>query len=50
MIALQLSRESYVPLLSSTITEVSPEQIEKAYSPIEVTELGMNIEVSPEQP
>ena len=50
IIALQLSRESYVPLFLSTVTEVSPEQPQKAYLPIEVTELGMVTEVSPEQP
>ena len=50
IIALQLSRESYVPLFLSTVTEVSPEQQEKADEPIEVTELGMVTEVSPEQP
>ena len=49
IIALQLSRESYVPLFLSTVTEVSPEQQEKADEPIEVTELGMVTEVSPEQ-
>ena len=32
------------------VIEVSPEQPEKASSPIEVTELGMVIEASPEQP
>ena len=32
------------------ITEVRPEQPEKASSPIEVTELGMVTEVRPEQP
>ena len=31
------------------VTEVSPEQPEKAPSPMEVTELGMVTEVSPEQ-
>ena len=31
------------------VTEVSPEQRKKAYSPMEVTELGMVTEVSPEQ-
>ena len=30
IIALQLSRESYVPLFLSTTTEVSPEQLAKA--------------------
>ena len=34
IIALQLSRESYVPLFLSTVTEVSPEQSPKAASPI----------------
>ena len=29
---------------------VNPEQLSKALSPIEVTELGMVTEVSPEQP
>ena len=50
IIALQLSRESNVPLYLSTVSEVSPEQPEKANLPIEVTELGMVNEVSPEQP
>jgi len=49
IIALQLSRESYVPLFLSTVTEVRLEQPEKALSPIEVTELGMVTEVSLEQ-
>ncbi len=31
------------------VTEVSSEQLSKAYSPIEVTELGMVTEVSREQ-
>jgi len=31
------------------VTEVSPEQPEKAQSPMEVTELGIVTEVSPEQ-
>ena len=34
IIALQLLRESYVPLFLSTVTEVSPEQLAKAYLPI----------------
>ena len=38
IIALQLSRESYVPLFLSTVTEVSPVQPSKANEPIEVTE------------
>ena len=50
IIALQLLRESYVPLFLSTVTEVSPEQSAKAYLPMEVTELGMVTEVSPELP
>ena len=32
------------------VTEVSPEQPEKAWWSMEVTELGMVTEVSPEQP
>ena len=32
------------------VTEVSPEQSEKAYEPMAVTELGMVTEVSPELP
>ena len=31
------------------VTEVRPLQSKKVYSPIEVTELGMVMEVSPEQ-
>ena len=50
IIALQLLRESYVPLFLSTVTEVSPEQPTKAYLPMEVTALPMVTEVSPEQP
>lgn len=50
IIALQLSRESYVPLFLSTVTEVSPEQPLKALSPMEVAEFGMVTEVSPSQP
>jgi len=49
IIALQLSRESYVALFLSTITEVSPEQPIKATLLMSVTELGMVTEVSPEQ-
>ena len=48
MIALQLSRESYVPLFLSTITELSLEQLPKTSSPMVVTELGMVTDVSPE--
>ena len=50
IIALQLLRESYALLSLLTITEVRPEQLEKTLSPMEVTEFGMDTEVSPEQP
>lgn len=49
IIALQLSRESYVSLFLSTTNEVSPEHPEKAQQPMEMTELGMVMEVNPEQ-
>ena len=50
MIALQLLRESYVPLFLSTTTDVSLEQSKNAAEPIEVTELGIITEVSPVHP
>ena len=50
IIALQLLRESYALLSLLTITEVRPEQLEKTLSPMELTEFGMDTEVSPEQP
>ncbi len=48
IIALQLLRESYVPLFLSTVTKVSLEQPAKALMPIKETELGMDTEMSPE--
>jgi hypothetical protein len=50
IIALQLSRESYFVFPLSTVIDVRPEHPEKAYQPIDVTLLGMVIDVSPEQP
>lgn len=50
IIALQLSRESYLTLFLSTTTEESPEQPMKVLSPMEVAEFGITTEVSPEQP
>ena len=49
IIALQLSRESYIELLSSTIIEVRPLQEPNALLPMLVTLLGIDIEVRPEQ-
>ena len=45
IIALQLSRESYLVFPSLTIMEVRPAQPKKAVSPILVTLLGMVMEV-----
>lgn len=50
IIALQLSRESYVRLFLSTIMEFSPLQSLKAPIPIDVIELGMVTFASLEQP
>ena len=49
IIALQLSRESYIELLSSTIIEVRPLQELNALLPMLVTLLGIDIEVRPKQ-
>jgi len=49
MMALQLLRESYVPLSDATLILSSPLQSENAPSPMEVTELPMVTEVSPLQ-
>ena len=49
IIALQLSRESYFVLPLSTLMEVRPLQPAKAYSPMEITLLGMVMEVRPLQ-
>ena len=45
IIALQLSRESYLELPSSTVTEVKPLQQENAPLPMVVTLLGIVTEV-----
>ena len=50
IIALQLSRESYIELLSSTIIEVRPLQELNALLPMLITLLGMVTDVSLEQP
>ena len=50
IIALQLSRESYLSLPLSTSIKVNPEQPEKAEEPMLVTLLGIVTEVKPEQP
>ena len=50
MIALQLSRESYFGLLTSTVTKLKPLQRENAEFPMLVTELGMVTLVRPLQP
>ena len=50
MMALHISRLSYMGFPASTVMEASPLQLSKAMSPIEVTELGMVMEVSPLQP
>ena len=50
IIALQLSRESYLMLLSSTLILAIPLQLEKAPYPMVVTELGIVILVKLEQP
>ncbi len=50
IIALQLLRESYFALLSSTLMDVRPLQPEKAPEPMDVTLLGMVTKVRPEQP
>ena len=50
MIAWQFSRESYTGLFASTRIEASDEQSAKHPLPILVTEEGMVIEVSDEQP
>ena len=49
IIALQLSRESYLVFSLATVIEVKPEQPEKASLPMEVTLLPMVTEVKPEQ-
>ena len=48
MMALQLSRESKVVLASSTTMEVRDWHCEKAVSPMEVTFLGILIDVMPQ--
>ena len=50
IIALHISRLSYTALFSSTLILVNPMQVEKAYSPILVTFLGIFILVNPKQP
>ena len=45
IIALQLSRESYVVFSPSTMIEVKLKQLEKAASPMLVTLLGMVTEI-----
>ena len=50
IIALQLLRESYTGLPSSTTIEVKPEQLEKGFSPISVKFFGIVMEVNLEQP
>ena len=50
IIALQLLRESYMGLPSSTTIEVKPEQLEKGFSPISVKFFGIVMEVNLEQP
>ena len=49
IIALQLSLESYLELPLSITIDSKPLQPEKAKSPIEVTELGISIDVKPLQ-
>ena len=49
IMALQFSRESYTELPLSTFMLVKPLQLLNAYSPIEVTELGMVTPVKPPQ-
>ena len=50
IIALQLSLESYIVFLESTVIEDKLEQPVNALSPIEVTEPGISIDVIDEQP
>ena len=50
IIALQLSRESYVILPLSTFTSDNPEQFPNAVLSINVTEFPIVTEVNPEQP
>ena len=50
IIALQLSRESYLVFPVSTLSELSPLQSEKAELPISVTLFGMVTEFKPLQP
>ena len=49
IIALQLLRESYLVFPLATVTEVKPEQLAKAISPMEVTLVGIMMEVKLEQ-
>ena len=50
MIALQLSRESYLVFPLSTTMEVKLEQSWNAFPSIDITLLGMSIEIRPLQP